>query len=227
MTERAASRGRHSDHPHPDPAAASGRPEADHDAGGRGGAGTEAAPRRDADQGARPRAPLAAEDRERAGEVDHRPCGAGGRHGRLRLPAPAAHLPGAGHRGGDPRRAAAEGAEAGRDAGERAAGVGGAAGELGFGSPNARHPSPAETPESSTVGRGRPGIWAEQECSVDPCACPAPPDCLAPVSERRSAPPANNDGRSAVGRPFAAIPHLFGSRARAPAATGPSAASRR
>jgi hypothetical protein len=24
---------------------------------------------------------------------------------------------------------------------------------------------------SSTVGRGRPGIWAEQECSVDPCAC--------------------------------------------------------
>ncbi len=53
------------------------------------------------------------QDRERSGEVDHRPCGAGGRHGRLRLPAPAAHLPGAGHRGGDPRRAAAEGAEAG------------------------------------------------------------------------------------------------------------------
>ena len=66
-------------------------------------------------------------------EVDHRPCGAGGRHGRLRLPAPAAHLPGAGHRRGDPRRAAAEGAEAGGDAGERAAGVGGAADELGFG----------------------------------------------------------------------------------------------
>ena len=63
------------------------------------------------------------QDRERAGEVDHRPCGAGGRHRRLRLPAPAAHLPGAGHRRGDPRRAAAEGAEAGRDAGERAAGL--------------------------------------------------------------------------------------------------------
>ena len=53
------------------------------------------------------------QNRERAGEVDHRPCGAGGRHGRLRLPAPAAHLPGARHCGGDPGRAAAEGAEAG------------------------------------------------------------------------------------------------------------------
>ena len=40
------SRGRHPDDPHPDTAAASGRPEADHDAGGRGGAGTEAEPRR-------------------------------------------------------------------------------------------------------------------------------------------------------------------------------------
>ena len=42
-------------------------------------------------------------------EVDHRPCGAGGRHGRLCLPAPAAHLPGAGRHGSDPRWAAAEG----------------------------------------------------------------------------------------------------------------------
>jgi hypothetical protein len=46
-----------------------------------------------------------------------------GGHGRLRLPAPAAHLRGARHRGGDPGRAAAEGAEAGRDPRERAAGV--------------------------------------------------------------------------------------------------------
>jgi hypothetical protein len=45
--------------------------------------------------------------------------------------APAAHLPGAGHSGSDPGRAAAEGAEAGRDAGERAGGVGGAASEVG------------------------------------------------------------------------------------------------
>jgi hypothetical protein len=37
-------------------------------------------------------------DRERAGAVDHRTCGAGGRHRRLRLPAPTAHLPGARHR---------------------------------------------------------------------------------------------------------------------------------
>jgi hypothetical protein len=47
--------------------------------------------------------------------------------GRLRLPAPAAHLLGAGHCGGDPRWAAAEGAEAGRDAGERTGWLGGAA----------------------------------------------------------------------------------------------------
>ena len=64
-------------------------------------------------EGARARAPLAAANRERSGQVDHRPCGAGGRHGRLRVPAAPAHLPGAGHRGGDPGRAAAEGARAG------------------------------------------------------------------------------------------------------------------
>jgi hypothetical protein len=52
-------------------------------------------PRRDPGQGARPRASLAAADRERSGQVDHRPCGAGGRRGRLCLPAPAAHLPSA------------------------------------------------------------------------------------------------------------------------------------
>jgi hypothetical protein len=39
------SRTRYPDHPHPDPAAAPRRPEADHDAGGRGGADAEAAPR--------------------------------------------------------------------------------------------------------------------------------------------------------------------------------------
>jgi hypothetical protein len=66
-------------------------------------------------------------NRERAGEVDHRPCGAGARHGRLRLSASPAHLPGAGYRRGDRRRAATEGAEARGDAGERAAGVGRAA----------------------------------------------------------------------------------------------------
>ena len=82
------------------------------------------------------------QNRERAGEVDHRPCGAGGRHGRLRLPAAAAHLLGAGHRRGDPRRAAAEGAEACRDAGEWAACMGGAAGAL------ALHASIATTPDS-------------------------------------------------------------------------------
>jgi hypothetical protein len=38
---------------------------------------------------------------------------AGGRDGRLRLPAPAAHLLGAGHCGDDPRWAAADGAEVG------------------------------------------------------------------------------------------------------------------
>ena len=48
---------RHSDHPHPDTPAAPRRPEADHDAGGRGGARTEAEPRRDAGQSACPRAP--------------------------------------------------------------------------------------------------------------------------------------------------------------------------
>jgi hypothetical protein len=72
------SRGRHSDHPHPHPAAAPRRPEADHDTRGVSGADAEAEPRRDAGQGARSRAPLATEDRERAGEVDQRPCGAGG-----------------------------------------------------------------------------------------------------------------------------------------------------
>ena len=44
------------------------RPEADHDAGGRGGTGTEAEPRRDAGQGARASASLAAADRERSGK---------------------------------------------------------------------------------------------------------------------------------------------------------------
>jgi hypothetical protein len=48
-------------------------------------------------------------------------------HGRLRLPDPAAHMPGTGHRRGDPGRAAAERAEAGCDAGERADDLGGAA----------------------------------------------------------------------------------------------------
>jgi hypothetical protein len=57
--------------------------------------------------------PMATADRERSGEVDHRPRSTGGSHGRVCLPAPAAHLPGAGHSQGDPRRAAAEGAEAG------------------------------------------------------------------------------------------------------------------
>ena len=75
--------------------------------------GAEAEARRDADQGARARPPLAAEDRERSGQVDHRPCGAGGRDGRLRLPPSAAHLPGAGHCGSDPGQAAAEGAQVG------------------------------------------------------------------------------------------------------------------
>src|SRR5919106_2218351 len=112
------SRTRYPDHPYPDPAAAPRWSKADHDAGGRGSAGTEAEPRRDAGQGARARAPLAAADRERAGEVDHRPRGARGRHGRLCLSAPAAHLPRARHRGSDPGRPAAEGAEARRDAGE-------------------------------------------------------------------------------------------------------------
>jgi hypothetical protein len=54
-----------------------------------------------------------------------------GRHRRLRVPAVAAHLPGAGHRRGIPRWAAAEGTQAGGDAGERAAGVGTAAKQLG------------------------------------------------------------------------------------------------
>jgi hypothetical protein len=36
-----------------------------------------------------------------------------GRHGGLPLPSPSTDLPGAGHRRGDPRRAAAEGAQAG------------------------------------------------------------------------------------------------------------------
>ena len=95
MTERAGSRGRHPDHPHPDPAAASGRPQADHDTGGVGGADAEAAPRRDPDQGAGPSASLAAQNRERAVEVDDRFGGAGARDGRLCLPAAPAHLPGA------------------------------------------------------------------------------------------------------------------------------------
>jgi hypothetical protein len=58
------------------------------------------------------RASLAAQNRERSGELDHRPRGAGERHGRLHLPAPAAHLPRARHCGSDPGRAAAEGVEA-------------------------------------------------------------------------------------------------------------------
>jgi site-specific DNA recombinase len=107
------SRTRYPDDPHPDPAAASGWPEADHDTGWCDGTGSESEPRRDAGQGARARAPMAPEDRERSGQVDHRPCGAGGRHGRLCLPAPAAHLPGARHCGSDPGRPAAEGAQVG------------------------------------------------------------------------------------------------------------------
>jgi hypothetical protein len=106
-------RGRHSDHSHPDAAAAARWPKADHDAGERGGIGTKAEPRRDPDQGAGSSASLATADRERPGAVDHRPCGAAGRHGRLRLPATAAHLPGARHCGGDPRWQATERAEAG------------------------------------------------------------------------------------------------------------------
>jgi hypothetical protein len=69
----------------------------DHDPEGLAGAGAEAEPRRNAGQSTRARAPMA--DRERLHEVDHRPCGAGRRHGCLRLPAPAAHLPRAGHCG--------------------------------------------------------------------------------------------------------------------------------
>jgi hypothetical protein len=53
------SRTRYPDHSHPDPAAASGWPEAHHDAGERDDAGAEAAPGRDAGQGARPCAPVA------------------------------------------------------------------------------------------------------------------------------------------------------------------------
>jgi hypothetical protein len=68
MTEEVGRGRSRPDYPHPDPAAAPRRPKADHDAGGRGGAGTEAAPRRQIDQGARPRAPLAADNRERSGE---------------------------------------------------------------------------------------------------------------------------------------------------------------
>ena len=57
-----------------------------------------------------------------AAHVDHRLGRAGGRHGRLCLPAPTAHLPAAGRRRGDSRWAAAEGTEAGRGAGRRFAG---------------------------------------------------------------------------------------------------------
>jgi hypothetical protein len=39
--------------------------------------------RRDPDQGAGSSASLAAADRERSSQVGRRPCGAGGRHGRL------------------------------------------------------------------------------------------------------------------------------------------------
>jgi hypothetical protein len=94
-------------------AAVPGRPHADHHNGSGGGADSEAAPRRNIDQSARARAPVAASDRERAGQVDHRSGGAGWGDSRLGLPAPAADLRGARHRGGHPRRAAAEGAEAG------------------------------------------------------------------------------------------------------------------
>src|SRR5918994_7768267 len=66
-------------------------------------------PRRDAGQGPRPGPPMATADRERSVQVDHRPCGAGRRDGRVRLPAPATHLPRAGQGRSDPRRAAAEG----------------------------------------------------------------------------------------------------------------------
>jgi hypothetical protein len=88
-------------------------------------------PRRDPDQDAGSSASLAAQNREESGEVDHRPCGAGGRHGRLRLPAPAAHLPGAGHRGSDPRWTAAEGVEACRCAREWTACLERPGGDLG------------------------------------------------------------------------------------------------
>ena len=120
-------RGRDPDDPHTDTAAAPRRPEADHGTGGGGDADAEGAPRRDPDQGAGPSAPLAAADRERAGAVDHRPCGAGGRHGRLRLPSPAAHLSRARHCGSDPGRTAAKVAEACGGAREWTSGVGGAA----------------------------------------------------------------------------------------------------
>ena len=80
-------------------------------------AGTaEVGARRDPDQGAREVAPLAPEDRERPREIDHRPRGAGEHDHGLRLPAPAAHLPGGGPCRGDPRRAAANGVEARGDA---------------------------------------------------------------------------------------------------------------
>jgi hypothetical protein len=71
--------------------------------------------------------PIETADRERSGEVDHGPCGAGGRHRRLRLPVAPGDLLGAGYRRIDPGRQAAEGAEASADAGEWAAGVEGAA----------------------------------------------------------------------------------------------------
>jgi hypothetical protein len=70
-------------------------------------------PRPDPDQGAGSRASLAAGDRQRSGEVDHRPCRAGGHHGRLRLLASPADLLGARYCGSDPGWAAAEGAEVG------------------------------------------------------------------------------------------------------------------
>jgi hypothetical protein len=108
----ARARGRDPDDPHPDTAAAPRWPEADHDTGGVGDADAEAAPRPDPDQGARPCAPLAADDRERESEIDHRSRRARGRDGRVCLPVAPAHMLGAGHRRGDPGRAAAEGAQA-------------------------------------------------------------------------------------------------------------------
>ena len=116
--------GRDPDDPHPDAPEAPRRPLADHNARRWDGTGTQADPRRDAGQGARPCAPLATADRERSDLVDHRPRRAGGCDRPLCVPAPTAHLPRARHRRGDPRRAAAEGAQACRDARKWAVGWG-------------------------------------------------------------------------------------------------------
>ena len=56
--------------------------------------------RRAADPGDRQGAPLASPDRERQGEVDHRPRGTGGRVRRLCIPGADPDVPGAGNRRG-------------------------------------------------------------------------------------------------------------------------------